>query len=234
MKNIFLFFALFSIISLFSQEGEIVNTGNSGFGSIQISGGAGNGVWIKNSTVANDIDGSYYLFNNWFNNAIIYDLSNKAYNLPNCNFNIESNSVEAQLDDVKDKIYAFNSGDIIKVEFGNRLFVKKNSNKGANQLLEVIHEGEKMSVYKEYESSISKATVNPMTLQKMGKDKVVIKSNYYVEKDGKIEEFKLKKSSLLNLMANKKNEVKSFIKENKLSTSKDEDLAKIFQYFNTL
>lgn len=237
MRKLLLLPILLSITMLFSQESQIISTGTSGsdmLGSNQIIAGSSNGVWIRNSSVVNELEGTYYLFENWKNRAIVYDLNNKAYNLPNCNFNIESNSVEAQLDEVKDEIFAFNSRDIQKVEFGDQLFVKKNSNKGSNQLLEVIHQGEKMALYKEYETSILKASVNPMTLKKIGKDKIVKNSIYYIEKTNKLEEIKIKKSTVLNLMGDKKNEIKSYIKENKLSLSEDIDLSKIFQYYNTL
>ncbi|MFD2543597.1 hypothetical protein ACFSSB_14790 [Lacinutrix gracilariae] len=234
MKYLFLVPALFLITNSFGQDAEIVTNSSSNYGAAEINSSSTNGLWIKNSSVAEDMEGSSYLFKNWLNNAIVYDIAGKRYNLPNCNFNIESNRIEAQLDDVKGKIFAFNTRDISKVEINNKVFIKKNTNKGTNQLVEVLQQGEQTVLFKAYDISISKATINPMTQQKMGKDKIVVKSNYYFEKNNKVEEIKLKKSVLMSLMDDKKSEVKSYMKENDLSITKEQDLIQILDYYNTL
>ncbi|MBU2939404.1 hypothetical protein KO494_07610 [Lacinutrix sp. C3R15] len=234
MKYLFLLPVLLLITNSFSQDAEIVTNGSSSYGNSEINGASTNGLWIKNASVVNDMEGSSYLFENWNNNAIIYDLSGKSYNLPNCNFNIESNRIEAQLDDVKDKIFAFNTRDITKVEINNKVFLKKNTTKGNNRLVEVLQEGDKTTLFKAYDISITKATVNPMTQQKMGKDKIVIQTKYYVEKANKTQPIKLKKAVLMEVMVDKKNEVKTYIKENKLSITKEQDLIEILNYYNTL
>ncbi|WP_452228677.1 MULTISPECIES: hypothetical protein [unclassified Lacinutrix] len=192
------------------------------------------GFWIT-TTTSGDMNGSSYLYENWINRGEIYDATGKGYNIPNCNFNISSNRIEALLnEDSAEKVFVFNTRDLKKVRIGLKTFVNKNIDKGQNYLLEVIQEGDKIALYKSHSTLVIVAEVNPMTNQKMGKDKMTVENSYYAEKNGKIQEVKMKKSNLLKLMSNKKREVNSFIKENKISTSKEADLFKIFQYYNTL
>lgn len=58
---------------------------------------------------------------------------------------------------------------------------------------------------------------------------------YYIKlKDGKIVYFDTKKSEILSMFPAKQKEIKAFIKENKISTSEDEGLAKLGTFLNTI
>ncbi|MDO6597891.1 hypothetical protein Q4512_13275 [Oceanihabitans sp. 2_MG-2023] len=235
MKKL-IFIALFMSVTIsFAQSSTTIlpdGGGNNGSDIQNINGRSG--FWI-NSTISSDLEGTFYLYNNWINRAEVHDVSGKGYNIPNCNFNVKFNRIEALLDNDKTgKVFAFNNRDLTKVKIGRKSFVKKSIDKGQSYLLEVVHEGKEIALFKAYSPTITTTRINPMTQQKMGKDKIDITSSYYVEKNGEIEAIKIKKSSVLKLMANKKEAVKSFIKENKLSVSEDADLFKIFQYYDTL
>jgi len=239
MKKLLSLSLLFCSSILFAQTSSTTIIGSGGGNKISDlfandNMNTNSGFWIT-TVSSGDMDGSSYLYHNWINRGQIYDSTGKGYNIPNCNFNISSNRIEALLnEDSAEKVFVFNTRDLKKVRIGLKTFVNKNIDKGPNYLLEVIQEGDKIALYKSHKTVVIVAEVNPMTKQKMGKDKITIENSYYVEKNGKIEEVKMKKSNLLKLMSNKKREVNSFMKENKINTSKEADLFKTFQYYNTL
>lgn|GEM_PF-1609895 len=58
---------------------------------------------------------------------------------------------------------------------------------------------------------------------------------YYIKvKDGKIVHFEPNKSEIIGLFPEKKNEIKDFLKENKISPKDEEDLPKLGAYLSTL
>lgn len=57
---------------------------------------------------------------------------------------------------------------------------------------------------------------------------------YYVFKDGKMMQFKPSRNSLLNIFGDKKAEIDSFLKKEKVNFKSNDDLAKMFKYFNSL
>ncbi|WP_345953569.1 hypothetical protein [Mucilaginibacter sp. PAMB04168] len=59
-------------------------------------------------------------------------------------------------------------------------------------------------------------------------------TNYYVYKNNKLEKFEKSKSAVLTALADKKTELDVYLKTAGLNFKKDEDLAKIFDYYNTL
>ena len=147
------------------------------------------------------------------------------------------NRFEANMsnDASKDSIFAFNSQSIKKVVIGNKTFVKKQvEGKGSNYFLEVIEDGDQVTLLKSFNASVIPGTINPMTQQKMKADKIEIKSSYYIERDGDLEEVKLKKSTIMKLMSDKKDKIKGFLNENNISFKKDADIKKIFHYYNSI
>ncbi|MFD2543596.1 hypothetical protein ACFSSB_14785 [Lacinutrix gracilariae] len=234
MKKLLLITLLLSANFIFSQQSAslILNNDSDNYGGFNMK----NGVWIKNKAVETDIVGTNYLFKNWLNKAVVYDNEDKGYKLPNCNFNIQYNRFESNLSDVSvDSIFSFDSRTIKKFVIANKTFLKKKvDGKGSNYFMELIALGTEFSLYKEYSSKLVYAQVNPMTSQKLGNDMIKISEEYYTEKDGVLTPLKQKKSAILSLMSSKKKEVKSFIKENKLSVSNEADLYKIFNYYNSL
>lgn len=239
MKKLFLLVGLFSVAFAFSQKSEIISTGTSAsnmYSGITFSAGTNNGIWIKSHPSKTKVEGSNYLFNNWANMASIYTIDNKGYKIPKVNFNVKFNRFEANLSDgSKDSIFAFNSKTIDKVVIGNQEFVKKVvEGKGSNYFLELIQRGDKISLLKSYNATLISGNVNPMTQKKLTDDKISINFIYYIDRNGKLEDIKLKKSTVLKLMSDKNGELKTFINENKLSFKEEDDIKKIFNYYNSI
>ncbi|MBC5993859.1 hypothetical protein [Pontibacter cellulosilyticus] len=61
-----------------------------------------------------------------------------------------------------------------------------------------------------------------------------IDSFYYISKEGKLTKIKNDKKSVLQALSDKKTALESYIKTNKLDLKKDEELAKLITYYNTL
>ena len=57
---------------------------------------------------------------------------------------------------------------------------------------------------------------------------------YYLYEDGKIEKIDNPKKTLYALAGSKKTELDNYLKTNNINFKKDEDLAKVFNYYNTL
>ncbi|MBU2939403.1 hypothetical protein KO494_07605 [Lacinutrix sp. C3R15] len=234
MKKLLLITLLLCANFIFSQQSAsiILNHDADNYGGFNMN----NGVWVKSKQTETDLVGSNYLFKNWLNKAVVYDTEDKGYKLPNCNFNIQYNRFESNLSDASiDSVFSFDSRTINKFVIANKTFLKKKvDGKGSNYFMELIALGSEFTLYKAYSSKIVYAQVNPMTSQKLGNDMIKISEEYYTEKDGVLTPFKQKKSVILNLMASKKKQIKTFIKENKLSVSNEADLHKIFNYYHSL
>jgi hypothetical protein len=59
-------------------------------------------------------------------------------------------------------------------------------------------------------------------------------NSYYVFKDEKIARLKRSKSGILDVLSDQKDLVEKFISNNKLTIKSDDDLAKVFTYYNSL
>jgi len=60
------------------------------------------------------------------------------------------------------------------------------------------------------------------------------KFRYYLMMKDHFSEFKRKKSVVLDLLGEKANEIETYVEENDLSYKKDQDLKKIFKFYNSL
>ena len=194
-------------------------------------------MWAYKTSSVPTVLGSNYLFNNWLNSASIYTIDKKDYKISGINFNVKNNRFEARISDVskEDSTFVFNSNYIDRVVVGQREFVKKEVvDKRTNYFVEIVHQGYKISLLKLYSTRVILGASDPMTKEKMSDDKIVIKSTYYIERNSQLEETKLNKYSILKLMSDKKSEVKGFLKDNKVSFRHEEDVKKIFVYYNSI
>ena len=61
-----------------------------------------------------------------------------------------------------------------------------------------------------------------------------IVDDYLITYHGKTEPFKFNKKQVLEVISEHKSETEKYIKANNLSLKKEEDVIKIFKYYNTL
>jgi len=69
--------------------------------------------------------------------------------------------------------------------------------------------------------------------QKSGKEKIKTVL-FFQNKSEPAKRFKVKKSSILKLMSKHKSSVSKFIVKNKLNVKNEDDLKKVFEYYNSL
>ena len=238
MKKILSIYLCLASVFVFSQS-EVNNMSYeiSSSANRSIMNNTSVGSWVSSKVVDKGIEGSEYLYEMWQPKGVITAVDGKQYVVPFMNFNARLNRFAAYLPSkekkmngfTQDSTYLFNSSGILKVKLSN----KKEFIKFSDKFFEVVFSSKDFSLLKLYKASIKPAQLNPLTHQKIGKDKMLIKYSYYLKK-GTLEEFRLKSKTVLNLLENQKAKVKSFIKENKLSLKREKDLVKIFNYYYSL
>ncbi len=193
-----------------------------------------NGYWtVNNNTITSDIKGSYLLFDDYNNYGIITTNQNKKYRVSNLNYNIKQDQIEVKIS--KDSIFIFNSQIIEMAEINKKILRRFiDSELFNNGYYEVIASSKEKELLKRYEVTIREGAFNPMTFQKTSKDKYVIKSKYFIHEQNTMVEISLKKSKFLKIFEEDSAIIKKFLSDNHLSLKDDNDLKKIFNYYDTL
>ena len=107
--------------------------------------------------------------------------------------------------------------------------------KNENKFFEVLLESdeEKVSVLKGYHIRI--IPKSNMGMLNRPYDKITKDQKFYILKGAEIKQLKLKKKEVFRLMkVELQNDVKKYIKKNKLSYKKEKELVEIFKYYNSL
>lgn len=193
-----------------------------------------NGYWMVNkNTIASDVKGSYLLFDDYNNSGIITTSPNKKYSVSNLNYNIKQDQIEAKTS--KDSIFIFYPQVIEMVEINKKLLRRFiDSELYENGYYEIIATSKEKELLKRYEVTIREGNFNPMTLQKLSKDRYVITSKYFIHAQNIMVEISLKKSKFLKIFEKDSDIIKKFLSDNNLSLKDDNDLKKIFNYYDSL
>ncbi len=222
--NLILFLVLISFFG-FSQtrNNVIMYTGN---GSMVLM----NVQEKKASTI-----GSVYLNEKW--NPGVIDLysetsvRNYPFKLDLRSFDIDINTENGikviQADDIKSFEW-FNDGEREK-------FINTKELAGCNKdgFFKLIHQG-KLSLFKYYELTIISSSYNVALDAGNQNNRYDTKGVYYVSNNGKFSKIKLRKRNFQKLFADKAEAINSFAKKNHLKYNNEEDLALIFEHYNSL
>ena len=226
MKFISFIIAFISSFSILSQaDNSSVNALKIEANSKLEGGLIGN---IEKST--KEVSGSYHLFIGWNNHGIIHAENGRSYRIKNVNFNIKNRIFEYKNE--QDSIIGFDlNGAEIEInlrKFKSFYFKKTNDNK----IFEIIYHSDLFVLLKDYSSEIK--IIKPEGYKDFSINEYIIRKAYYLIKDNKIEKFKLKKRNILSLLNNNSGNIEKYIKLNRLSYKKEEDLKKIFNYYKSL
>jgi hypothetical protein len=176
------------------------------------------------------IEGNAYLFKSW-SNTLRIKINEKQYLLYNINLNIKTNNLESK---VRDSLFVFDGLNTDYLYINNRKFKRfyfaKNKRK---TLFEVIYDCGDFMLLKDYKLEVRKGDIDPLMIKKTRYSYNTVET-YYTKDDKGFVRLKLKKKSILGLLKNKKLEMKTFIKKNKLSVKRDEDLKKILKFYCNL
>ena len=233
MKNLLLLSSLLSCMSLIGQSLDNNNvsvTNNTSNTMLSASNGMqssyGSSAYFVNPSRA--VDGTVYLFEDWSNSGIIYATTNEKYSLKNINLNIERNSFESKVG--QDSLFSFNFNNIDKFVVNGRTF-KNYYWDDDNRVYEIIYENENWSLIKGFKIVEVSGSANPMLNRT--RDRIIRKAFYYLKDDSGINTFIMKKNKILKLLNKKESgseEVLRYVKSNKLSFKREEDVVKILDY----
>ncbi len=187
----------------------------------------------KQDEVENIVKGSIYLFEDWDTSSVIEVDSRKSL-LKSVNYNILADQFQFKVSE--DSIFVFDNTIIGQIKLNNRKF--KQFYFGLDEgdkFCEVLFEGKNSSLIKRHGVKFDQAQPNPLMLKDIT-DKYVKTAKYYlIDNDSKtITSVKLKKKSLAAIFKGKSSDIELYVKNNKLSFKKENDLKKIFKYYNSL
>lgn len=190
------------------------------------------GMWVISKANSEKIEGSYRLYNNDFQTGVITTKDGKKFQVPSLNYNLKADQLEAKIS--KDSVYAFNTASIVSVDFKDtKLKALFDPEKYRPTFYEVIGKLDNQTILKHRSVKVKPGVVNPMTQQKQTPDRFVQEYTYYITNEkGGLDELKLKKRKILKLFDDSAEEVDEFVSENDLSYKDDEDLKRIFNYYN--
>ncbi len=188
---------------------------------------------FMDSQKSNDVKApsSVHLHKDWDNSLAIETLDGKSLKLSDANYNITEDKFEVKAS--KDSVFVLESSAIKQLVFAGDEFVRSKTD---GKYYQKIWEGNRISFFKRYAYRLKKAAVNPMTMQKLGEDKVVIFENFFIRSDDNDEmvPITLNKKGISKLAGKQKSEVIEYANENKLSYKEEEDMLRILQYFDTI
>lgn len=181
----------------------------------------------------NKEDGSRYLYDTWDRTSKIIFSNGKELKLKNINFNLKENRFETET--LGDTLFIFNNEKVKMVYTSTETFIKMYNPKTREAgFFEPMLELNKVSLFKVPELHIVKGVLNPLTQETTPDVLTRISTYFYSKNDSNLEELKLKKKHILKTFSDKKNEISTFVKDNKLDYESEEDLIKIFTYYDSL
>lgn len=176
-------------------------------------------------------DGSFLLFEKWENKGVLV-LGKERLLISNINFHVDEEKFISELDNDSTFVYDFKG--IERIIVNDRPFISMySSSEGKNKVYEVVAEGEKYNLVKNYYSNVTQGSTNPMLNR--ARNKIQLRSNYFVMINGGLLPFSPKKSGFKKFLSpDQAGKIDVFVKSNKLSYKKEKDLKEIFAYLNSL
>ena len=184
---------------------------------------------LLKSVVKVSVQGSPY-FNESYTSGKIKTVSQKEFTINNLKYNLATQQLEYAENDqiyaIQDSVQSFTLKDSLGKE---NVFFKLNSENVAG-FYKIIAEG-KISLLKKY-------TVKKEETQDWFTKKTVTKNVqhhiYFTNQDGIIKNFIPSMKSINAVLADKKKQVIKFIENEQLNPKQENDLIKVFNFYNTL
>ncbi|WP_053991417.1 hypothetical protein [Mangrovimonas sp. TPBH4] len=194
----------------------------------------GGSIWVSTGSKNSNIEGSVYLFNSWVNISTVY-MEETSYQISNLNYNIDKDQLEAKFSE--DSVLVINPQKILKVKiYDVELAQHYKPNTKEKAFYQTVADTGEFMLLKQYSVSIKEGTFNPMTQQKTKPDEYVKHEDYFIKTKEQevLKPIKLKKSTVLDLVGAKGDEIKNYVKNNNLHYNNDSDVCKILTYYKSL
>ncbi len=178
-----------------------------------------------------DIKGSPY----WINDFVmskIYFRKDSVFKI-GLRYNVFDQSMEYELDGV---VYAISNPDIIeKIEMDNSVFIYYYNleNPKFDSYYELLASGKTYLLAKK-EIAYRKAEPQKAIVESEPAKFIIRKDTYYVVIGSALPVYVKNKKALLGIFSDQKEKMQKFIKEEKISCKKSEDLIKLVEYYNNL
>jgi hypothetical protein len=172
-----------------------------------------------------EVTGNPFLYENWGKSGVIYS-KGVRHPISNLNYNMYSDEI-VELK-TKNEVFIFDKSAIDSLEISGRKFNKLNGS-----FYETLSSGKNLGLLKRYTTRVQKGQFNP-TDGTTTPSRLVQMDDYYTVRDGQIQKFKPSKGNIMELFADKQSEIKKLIKDEKLSYKDEQDLKRIFDYYNQL
>ena len=181
--------------------------------------------------------GSPYFSEEWMDGAVVL-ADGKKYEKLHLKFDQLTNQV-VFLDQDLDKIQAFKVPVtefilISKLVAGNDTKFRSDypsiDGSNASSFFEVLTEGKTQLLKRTIKVVVEERPDNSLLLKKM----IKASTRYYLKTGSTLARVKNNEKEVLILLKDKQAELKAYIKENKLNLKQDNDLAKLFDYYNSI
>ncbi|QNN41618.1 hypothetical protein [Pedobacter roseus] len=184
---------------------------------------------LLKSMAKTPVEGSVY-FNNKYANGKIKTLSEKEFNVKDLRYNLETQQLEYTENDniyaIQDSVQSFTLIDSL----GKSHQFTKMGKAQSNNFYEIVADG-KVALLKQYTVK-KEVTEDWYTKKKV--NKMVQQNIYFTNQGGLIQKFTPSEKNTATVLGDKKNEITAFIKNEQLNLREDDDLAKVFIFYNTL
>ncbi|MGE0078761.1 MAG: hypothetical protein AB7S48_12950 [Bacteroidales bacterium] len=220
MRNYLIIISLSLLVANFSFAQHFVDLNKLGEGYFRIK-----------SSSNKTIDGTSNLFEKWMNGSVKM-IGVDEMNVDSLNFDTYSNNLLFQQKNV-----TYCVSDKHKLEYftiGNSKFINLRSVNYPDTFFEVLSDGKVLKLVRLYKCIIVKGKESD-GIDPGRNDKYKIVSDLFVIKEyGEVEPFKASRNDMFVLMQDKKADVEKYIKSNKLNLKRIENMANVFDYYNSL
>lgn len=184
---------------------------------------------LLKSIIKTPVEGSPY-FNTKYANGSIRTVSQKAFDIKNVRYNLENQQLEYTENDniyaIQDSVQSFTLLD----SAGNAHNFTKLKSDQSNGFYETMADGN-VALLKQY--TVKKEIVEDWFTKKKN-NKLVQHAVYYISKGGTFQKFVPSAKNIVTVLTDKKVLVTTYIKNEQLDPKQDDDLIKVFKYYNTL
>jgi hypothetical protein len=188
--------------------------------------------------------GTPFLVDEYVNAQLILNGNVTLQNVP-LKYNVFDNAIVYK--DAKGNVLAFNTNQVSKLTYndlktgapvvlGKLAGLAAENQKAADKLVNFLYDGEKTKFAVLPLKELIKADFKGSTYSS-GRtyDEFFDKTEYYLKgKNGSVEKVKLNKKNLLSSLADKENEIKAFISNEKIDFSTEQGWVKVLTYYETL
>ncbi|WP_299670785.1 hypothetical protein [uncultured Polaribacter sp.] len=225
-KTILILVSLLSLTLNAQTSEDDIDTRANTAGDLNVGS---SGLWVK-SPISKKIKGTPYLFKKWVNLATISSNDGKTHKVKNINYDTKIDRFVSKFS--LDSVFVFDFNSLNKIRLNNKVF-KLVSNNNVQSYYELIAFTKGKEILKKSSKLIKKGARDAFTNQ-FKPDQYILKETYYLKSENIIKKIKLKNTTFLKIFGNKSPIIKKYIKKNKLSIKNDEDLAKIFQFYENI